>query len=272
MKSFARTISPACFALAAISALASAPAQAQQPIPFFVTSAGPARAAISAASTAPTGIARRSRGGRRGRQDLARLSLARRGRGERKGPHRPRPLAERQGRRGRQGRRRTARRQQQPHQADRAEREGRGHQRPRRHAEPSRRPHRLAGGRHGVRGRRRPHLRQLDQARRAPRWSAIRIAPGSTTAPAKSWNASHPSRGPGGGCAQADLKSTGGDGLIYCFACGESRRVPSEGAPQRRQPEQAAAAGQVCGLCFPDIRARFAGSSDLGKARNCLAG
>jgi len=34
----------------------------------------------------------------------------------------------------------------------------------------------------------------------------------------KSWNASHPSRGPDGGCSQADLKSTGGDGLLYCFA------------------------------------------------------
>ena len=33
-----------------------------------------------------------------------------------------------------------------------------------------------------------------------------------------SWNSSHPSRGPGGGCTQADLKSTGGDGLLYCFA------------------------------------------------------
>jgi hypothetical protein len=36
--------------------------------------------------------------------------------------------------------------------------------------------------------------------------------------PSKSWNSSHPSRGPGGGCAQADLRSTGGDGLFYCFA------------------------------------------------------
>lgn len=36
--------------------------------------------------------------------------------------------------------------------------------------------------------------------------------------PSKSWNSSHPSRGPGGGCAQADLRSTGGDGLLYCFA------------------------------------------------------
>ena len=36
--------------------------------------------------------------------------------------------------------------------------------------------------------------------------------------PAKSWNSSHPSRGPAGGCAQTDLRGTGGDGLIYCFA------------------------------------------------------
>ncbi|PIT02328.1 lectin [Bradyrhizobium nitroreducens] len=36
--------------------------------------------------------------------------------------------------------------------------------------------------------------------------------------PSKSWNSSHPSRGPDGGCSQADLKSTGGDGLTYCFA------------------------------------------------------
>jgi len=36
--------------------------------------------------------------------------------------------------------------------------------------------------------------------------------------PSKSWNSSHPSRGPDGGCSQAGLKSTGGDGLLYCFA------------------------------------------------------
>ena len=36
--------------------------------------------------------------------------------------------------------------------------------------------------------------------------------------PMLSWNSSHPSRGPDGGCSQADLKSTGGDGLFYCFA------------------------------------------------------
>jgi hypothetical protein len=36
--------------------------------------------------------------------------------------------------------------------------------------------------------------------------------------PMKSWNSSHPSRGPDGGCSQNDLKSTGGDGLLYCFA------------------------------------------------------
>ena len=33
-------------------------------------------------------------------------------------------------------------------------------------------------------------------------------------APSKSWNSSHPSRG----CSQDGLKSTGGDGLFYCFA------------------------------------------------------
>jgi hypothetical protein len=34
----------------------------------------------------------------------------------------------------------------------------------------------------------------------------------------KSWNESHPSRGPEGGCSQSDLRGTGGDGLFYCFA------------------------------------------------------
>jgi hypothetical protein len=33
--------------------------------------------------------------------------------------------------------------------------------------------------------------------------------------PALSWNSSHPSQG---GCSQDALKSTGGDGLFYCFA------------------------------------------------------
>ena len=37
-------------------------------------------------------------------------------------------------------------------------------------------------------------------------------------APSKSWNSSHASRGPKGGCSQADLNSTGGAGLLYCFA------------------------------------------------------
>jgi hypothetical protein len=34
----------------------------------------------------------------------------------------------------------------------------------------------------------------------------------------RSWNSSHPSRGPDGGCSQNDLRGTGGDGLLYCFA------------------------------------------------------
>ena len=44
----------------------------------------------------------------------------------------------------------------------------------------------------------------------------------NTEPPALSWNTSHPSRGPQTnpteGCAQASLRGTGGDGLIYCFA------------------------------------------------------
>ena len=42
---------------------------------------------------------------------------------------------------------------------------------------------------------------------------------GPATVPTvKSWNAAHLSRGPDGGCSQKDLISTGGDGLLYCFA------------------------------------------------------
>ena len=37
-------------------------------------------------------------------------------------------------------------------------------------------------------------------------------------AASRSWNSSHPSRGPDGGCSQNDLRTTGGDGLFYCFA------------------------------------------------------
>jgi hypothetical protein len=37
----------------------------------------------------------------------------------------------------------------------------------------------------------------------------------------RSWDSSHPSRGPDGGCSQADLRSTGGDGLFYCFAANQ---------------------------------------------------
>ena len=33
-----------------------------------------------------------------------------------------------------------------------------------------------------------------------------------------SWNSAHPSRGEGGGCSQAALRGSGGNGLFYCFA------------------------------------------------------
>ena len=35
---------------------------------------------------------------------------------------------------------------------------------------------------------------------------------------AQSWNAAHPSRGSAEGCSQEALRSTGGNGLFYCFA------------------------------------------------------
>jgi hypothetical protein len=38
------------------------------------------------------------------------------------------------------------------------------------------------------------------------------------TESAKSWNSAHPSRGRNGGCSQEALRSTGGNGLFYCFA------------------------------------------------------
>ncbi|MET0709694.1 MAG: lectin [Tardiphaga sp.] len=41
---------------------------------------------------------------------------------------------------------------------------------------------------------------------------------GRDDAAQRSWNSSQPSRGPDGGCSQSDLRSTGGDGLFYCFA------------------------------------------------------
>ena len=40
----------------------------------------------------------------------------------------------------------------------------------------------------------------------------------ATNPTAASWNSAHGSRGAEGGCSQADLRSTGGDGLLYCFA------------------------------------------------------
>jgi hypothetical protein len=40
-------------------------------------------------------------------------------------------------------------------------------------------------------------------------------------APSRSWNSSHPSRG----CSQENLRASGGDGLIYCFAENVQHRV-----------------------------------------------
>jgi hypothetical protein len=64
------------------------------------------------------------------------------------------------------------------------------------------------------------------------------------SAPAKSWNSSHPSRGPGGGCSQDDLKSTGGNGFFYCFAANWDP-LPGDGttSPLQLQQKSPAEAG-----------------------------
>ena len=181
-----------------------------------------ARAPISAASRAPTAIASSSRrppapaarpgtpiSARRRRRQAAVNARDRIGKGpwqNAKGAVVAKDVAELHG-------------DQQPDQADRAQREGRGDQRPRRHAEPARHPDRLAAGRHAPsRPATTAPAATGRAARRARRWSAIIDRRACDDAPSKSWNSSHPSRGPDGGCSQADLKSTGGDGLFYCFA------------------------------------------------------
>ncbi len=189
---------------------------------FFVTSAGPGKGADLgglAGADAHCGKLAQAAGGER--QDLARLSQhPGRWRGQCARPHRQGTVAERQGRRDRQERRRSAQRQQQPHQADRTLSEkgeiinGRGDT-PNRHDI-------LTGS--TADGRAFP----AGEDRTCKNWTSS--TQGSAMlghhdreglrddAPSKSWNSSHPSRGPDGGCSQADLKSTGGDGLLYCFA------------------------------------------------------
>src|SRR6476619_241584 len=65
----------------------------------------------------------------------------------------------------------------------------------------------------------------------------------------KSWNSSHPSRGPDGGCSQADLKSTGGDGLLYCFAA-NSRAETEYRSPGGAQRNPGCADNRDPGLRF----------------------
>jgi len=55
-------------------------------------------------------------------------------------------------------------------------------------------------------------------------------------AESKSWNASHPSRGPDGGCSQNDLRSTGGDGLFYCRATRGGKEALRSGPGWQARP------------------------------------
>ena len=168
--------------LALVSLSLSVPAQAQQTtMTFFVTSVGPGKGAdLGGLEGADRHCQALAQAAGCGRPHLARLpqhagrdgaqavnARDRIGRG---------PWQNAKGVGHRQGCRRAAR-QQQSHQADRAQREGRGGQRPRRHAQPARHPHRLAAGRPRVSGRRGPDLRQLDQERAKGRpWSATTTA------------------------------------------------------------------------------------------------
>ena len=116
MNSFARIISPACFALAAISALASAPAQAQSAdTSFFLTSNGIGNGGnLGGLAGADNHCQTLAQAAGAGGKDLARLSLDA---GRRRPacrqcarPHRQGTVEECQGRGGRQGCRRSARR------------------------------------------------------------------------------------------------------------------------------------------------------------------
>ena len=206
------------------SALAAG-AQAQNAMTFFVTSAGPGKGGdlggLAGADAHCATLA--TAAGATGKTWRAYLRTQGAGRGERQGPHRQRPVAERQGRGGREGRRRPAQRSnnltKQTALTEKGEVvNGRGDT-PNRHDI-------LTGSQADGTAfpARRPHLRQLDQERRRRRDGRPHDRTGlDDSAPAKSWNSSHPSRGPGGGCSQADLKSTGGDGLFYCFATNDGR-------------------------------------------------
>ena len=154
--------------LAAAATTAGLQAQ-QSAMTFFITSAGSGNGGnLGGLEGADAHLPEAGDGRRRRRQDLARLPQHhRREVRQCARPHRPRTLAEREGRDRRPHPRRPAQRQEQSHQADRAHRDRPGGQRPRRQAEHARHPHRLVAGRPRGRRRREGHdLQQLDQRRR----------------------------------------------------------------------------------------------------------
>ena len=203
LKNMQRIALAAASVLATLCSGSSLHAQ-QNTMTFFVTSAEPGQ---GRRPRRPRGcrpaLPDAGAGGGRGQPHLARLPERRRGgrRGgrQRQGSHRQRTLAERQGRGDRQGRRRAARRRQQPQQADGAQREGRARQRPRRHAQPARHPDRLAARRHApFAGDEDTTCGNWTQERRRRRHGRAPRSHGpDDSAPAKSWNSSHPSRGCG---------------------------------------------------------------------------
>ena len=211
-------VSAAVLALAVAGCATSTPSSGPS---FFVTSVGGGKGAdLGGLAGADKHCQTLAAATGTGRQDVACLPEHAGVRvdagGQCERPHRHRAVEEREGCRDRHQRGRTAR-QQQPHQADVVDRNGRRGERSWRHAQQARRPHRHAAERHGVYGRRRQDVRQLDQERRGfrhrrphrPRWPAH-----GPVAVRTSWNSSHATKG----CSDPALVSTGGAGLLYCFA------------------------------------------------------
>ena len=225
MKSFARIISPACFALAAISALASAPAQAQSAdTSFFLTSNGIGNGGnlgglAGADNHCQTLAQAAGAGGKTWRAYLSTQAADGAACRQCARSHRQGAVEECQGCGGRQGRRRSARRRnsltKQTALSEKGEViNGRGDT-PNRHDV-------LTGSQADGSAFAAGEDRTCKNWTSSTQGAAMvghsdRLGLRDDDA-SKSWNSSHASRGPDGGCSQADLKSTGGDGLFYCFA------------------------------------------------------
>ena len=240
-----RTVKIALTASVVLAAAATtAGLQAQQSaMTFFITSAGSGNGGNLGGLEGADAICQKlATAAGAGCQDLARLPQHhRREIRQRARPHRPRTVAERQGRDHRPHPRRPAQRQEQPHQADRAHRDRPGGQRPRRQAEHARHPHRLVAGRHA----RSAAARRTRPAATGPARTPVRRSSATTTA-----RASTPRR----------------------RRCRGIRRIPRRAAASRRWSRPAATASstasrrtqsnrRLCSRSWPGLTRRSISSS-----------